>query len=165
MNLERRHSTDNRRSREMEVERQEARLEKNRRRVADRRAQETQDEKESRREKERVRSAKRRSTSDLAKANVEKQARLDDTHSMDDQYPVEPDAPNDQLLPVQSGQLNTGMSHLCILIMNTRVFHHGSNNSLYIVGSIKHDIYIHIYEHIYELFKQHCNTACMLSNE
>ena len=53
MNLERRHSSDNRRSRETEVERQEARLEKDRKRVADRRARETQEEKESRREQDR----------------------------------------------------------------------------------------------------------------
>ena len=44
---------------------------------------------------------------------MEKQARLDDTHSADDQYPSERDAPNDQQ-PVQSGQLNTGMYYLFI---------------------------------------------------
>ena len=74
MNLERRHSSDNSRSRETEVERLEARLEKNRRTAADRRARETQEEKESRREKERIRSAKCRSTSALPTVNMGKQA-------------------------------------------------------------------------------------------
>ena len=52
MHLEtRQHSSVNQRAGGTEVERQEARLEKNRRRVADRRSRETKEEKESRREK------------------------------------------------------------------------------------------------------------------